>query len=134
LQRWGSEKVLGERVIEREFFGDGGQAALPSWVAWTHESQASRAARDRWSELTVELRRVEGSVSGHGGCDDTILPMLSVGKTQSSRMWVYVGDANHPYNVFDFTLNRGRDGPKYFLKDYEQVLLADAYGGTTAWW
>jgi transposase len=26
-------------------------------------------------------------------------------------------------------LNRGRDGPKYFLKDYRQVLLADAYGG-----
>ena len=35
----------------------------------------------------------------------------------------------YPYNVFDFTLNRGRDGPKYFLKDYRQVLLADAYGG-----
>src|SRR5208283_328553 len=33
------------------------------------------------------------------------------------------------YNIFDFTLNRGRDGPKYFLKDYRQVLLADAYGG-----
>ena len=31
--------------------------------------------------------------------------------------------------MFDFTLNRGRDGPKYFLKDYRQVLLADAYGG-----
>jgi transposase len=31
--------------------------------------------------------------------------------------------------IFDFTLNRGRDGPKYFLKDYRQVLLADAYGG-----
>jgi transposase len=30
--------------------------------------------------------------------------------------------ATHP-------LNRGRDGPKYFLKDYRQVLLADAYGG-----
>jgi transposase len=25
--------------------------------------------------------------------------------------------------------NRGRDGPKYFLKDYRQVLLADACGG-----
>jgi hypothetical protein len=25
-------------------------------------------------------------------------------------------------------------GPKYFLKDYNQVLLADAYGGMTAWW
>jgi hypothetical protein len=44
-------------------------------------------------------------------------------------MWVYVGDDDHPYNIFDFTLNRGRDGPKYFLKDYSQVLLADAYGG-----
>jgi transposase len=61
--------------------------------------------------------------------DDTIMPMLSVGKTKSARMWVYVGDQAHPYNVFDFTLNRGRDGPKYFLRDYEQVLLADGYGG-----
>jgi transposase len=26
-------------------------------------------------------------------------------------------------------LNRGRDGPNYFLQDYRQVLLADAYGG-----
>lgn len=61
--------------------------------------------------------------------DDTIMPMLSVGKTKSARMWVYVGDEANPYNVFHFTLNRGRDGPKYFLKDYEQVLLADGYGG-----
>ena len=61
--------------------------------------------------------------------DDTIMPMLSKGKTANARMWVYVGDDANPYNVFDFTLNRGRDGPKYFLKDYRQVLLADAYGG-----
>jgi len=61
--------------------------------------------------------------------DDTIMPMLSKGKTANARMWVYVGDDAHPYNVFDFTLNRGRDGPKYFLKDYRQVLLADAYRG-----
>jgi hypothetical protein len=61
--------------------------------------------------------------------DDTVLPMLSVGKTQSARMWVYVGDPENPYNVFDFTLNRGRDGPQQFLKNYTEVLLADAYGG-----
>jgi transposase len=61
--------------------------------------------------------------------DDTIMPMLSKNKTANARMWVYVGDDAHPYNVFDFTLNRGRDGPKYFLKDYNQVLLADGYGG-----
>jgi hypothetical protein len=61
--------------------------------------------------------------------DDTIMPMLSKGKAANARMWVYVGDDAHPYNVFDFTLSRSRDGPKYFLKDYNQVLLADGYGG-----
>ena len=61
--------------------------------------------------------------------DDTVMPMLAKGKAAKARMWVYVGDESGPYNIFDFTLNRGRDGPKYFLKDYRQVLLADAYGG-----
>ena len=61
--------------------------------------------------------------------DDTIMPMQSKGKASNARMWVYVGDPAHPYNVFDFTMDRGRDGPKHFLKDYAQVLLADAYGG-----
>jgi len=61
--------------------------------------------------------------------DDTVFPMLGPGQTQSTRMWVYVGDEANPYNVFDFTLNRGREGPKEFLKDYTEVLLADAYGG-----
>jgi transposase len=61
--------------------------------------------------------------------DDTVQPMLSPGQTQPARMWVYVGDEANPYNVFDFTLNRSREGPKEFLKDYTQVLLADAYGG-----
>ena len=61
--------------------------------------------------------------------DDTTLPMLSPGQTHPARMWVYVGDEANPYNVFDFTLDRGRDGPKRFLKEYTEVLLADAYGG-----
>jgi transposase len=50
--------------------------------------------------------------------DDTILPLLQKGKTAKARMWVYVGDASQPYNVFDFTLDRGRDGPLRFLQDY----------------
>ncbi len=61
--------------------------------------------------------------------DDTILPMLAQGKTANARMWVYVGDASQPYNIFDFTLDRSRNGPLRFLKDYNQVLVADAYGG-----
>lgn len=63
--------------------------------------------------------------------DDTIMPMLSPGngKTRSGRMWVYVGDEHNPYNLFDFTLSRSRDGPERFLAGYKQTLLADAYGG-----
>lgn len=61
--------------------------------------------------------------------DDTIMPMLSRDKAAKARMWVYVGDESNPYNVFDFTLNRSRDGPKHFLADYRGVLLADAYAG-----
>jgi hypothetical protein len=76
-------------------------------------------------ELMAERVRASHVVA----TDDTIMPMLSSGTAANARMWVYVGDDAHPYNVFDFTLHRGRDGPKYFLKDYRQVLLADAYGG-----
>jgi transposase len=36
---------------------------------------------------------------------------------------------HNPYNVFDFTLGRGRDGPATFFKGYKQTLVADAYGG-----
>jgi transposase len=63
------------------------------------------------------------------GTDDTIMPMLDIGKCRQARMWVYRGDEEHPYNVFDFTLSRSRDGPATFLKDYKGALLADAYGG-----
>ncbi len=44
-------------------------------------------------------------------------------------MWAYLGDAAHPYNVFDFTLNRRRDGPQQFLAGYQGYLHADAFSG-----
>lgn len=75
------------------------------------------------------IRRLLGS---HVICtDDTVMPMLSPGngKTKSGRMWVYVGDEHNPYNLFDFTLSRSRDGPARFLRHYKHTLLADGYGG-----
>ena len=98
--------------------------------------EISRATQSVWcgdiadlAEPLYELMAERVRASHVVATDDTIMPMLSKGKTTNARMWVYVGDEAQPYNVFDFTLNRGRDGPKYFLKDYRQVLLADAYGG-----
>lgn len=63
------------------------------------------------------------------GTDDTIMPMLATGRCRQARMWVYRGDEAHPFNVFDFTLSRSRDGPAQFLKGFKGTLLADAYGG-----
>lgn len=61
--------------------------------------------------------------------DDTVMPLLQPGRAKRARMWIYLGDESQPYNVFDFTLGRSRDGPAQFLKDFDQTLLADAYGG-----
>jgi transposase len=98
--------------------------------------EISRATQSVWCgdvadlvEPLYELMAERVRASHVVATDDTIMPMLSKGKATNARMWVYVGDEACPYNVFDFTLNRGRDGPKYFLKDYRQVLLADGYGG-----
>jgi transposase len=98
--------------------------------------EISRATQSVWcgdmadlAEPLWELMAERVRASHVVATDDTIMPMLNKGKTTNARMWVYVGDDDYPYNIFDFTLNRGRDGPKYFLKDYRQVLLADAYGG-----
>lgn len=68
--------------------------------------------------------------------DDTVMPMQAPEKARQARMWVYIGDdsgGGGPYNVFDFTLSRGRDGPAQFLGRFsgrfKGVLQADAYGG-----
>ena len=98
--------------------------------------EISRATQSVWCGDVADLAEPLYALMGNEvrashvvATDDTIMPMLRTGHCAKARMWVYVGDAAHPYNVFDFTLSRGRDGPKYFLKDYNQVLLADAYGG-----
>jgi transposase len=63
--------------------------------------------------------------------DDTTVKLQEVGThlLSTARLWVYLGDAAHPYNVFDFMLNRKRDGPERFLASYRGYLHADAFSG-----
>ncbi len=63
--------------------------------------------------------------------DDTPVTVLGGKQLGSStgRFWAYIGNAQYPYSVYDFTVNRGRDGPAAFLKGYRGFLQADAYGG-----
>jgi transposase len=98
--------------------------------------EISRATQSVWcgdvAEIVKPLFDLMASrvLASHVICtDDTVMPMLWPGKTKQARMWVCIGDEHNPYNLFYFTLGRGRDGPATFLKGYKQTLVADAYGG-----
>lgn len=66
--------------------------------------------------------------------DDTPVNVLVGGEAGSrlARFWAYVGDAEHPYSVYDFTMSRHRDGPQQFLRTFRGYLHADAYAGYDA--
>ena len=81
--------------------------------------EISRATQAVWCGDVADIveplyERMAGRVrqSHVVATDDTTFPMQSAGKTRPARLWVYVGDEANPYNVFDFTLDRGREGPK----------------------
>ena len=63
--------------------------------------------------------------------DDTPVQVLQPGrgKTKTGRLWVYRGDRDHPFTVFDYTQDRSRDGPTRWLRSFTGYLQADAYAG-----
>jgi transposase len=60
--------------------------------------------------------------------DETRVPVLDPGRKQTKpgRLWVFVGDRDHPHTVYDYTATKARDGPAAILKDYRGFLQADA--------
>lgn len=69
----------------------------------------------------------------HG--DDTTVPVLAKGKTDTGRMWAYVrddrpfGGADPPAAVFHYSRDRAGEHPERHLVGYAGILQADAYGG-----
>lgn len=103
-----------------------------------HGDRISRSTQCRWQATVAFLlepiyRRMASHVvqSRKIHTDDTPVRVLEpgTGKTRTGRFWVYLGDKEHPFTVFDYTPNRKRDGPERFLKDYRGYLQADAYTG-----
>jgi transposase len=89
--------------------------------------------------LAPLLRRVEAHVFAadrlHG--DDTTVPVLATGKTDTGRCWVYVrddrpfGGQGPPAAMFYYSRDRGGEHPQAHLAGYAGILQADAYGGYT---
>ena len=62
--------------------------------------------------------------------DDTSIKLLEgKGVAHTAKFWPYLGDADHPYIIFDFTRTRGRDRHAELLRGFEGYLQADAYSG-----
>jgi len=69
----------------------------------------------------------------HG--DDTTVPILAKGKTETGRIWVYVrddrpfGGPDPPAALFYASRDRTREHPESHLAGWSGILQADAYGG-----
>jgi len=59
-------------------------------------------------------------------CDETRVPVQDIGQTRSGRLWVYLGDRNHPFTVYDYRTTKARAGPAEILRNYRGYLHADA--------
>jgi transposase len=109
-----------ERVYQRQglFLH---RSTLCDWMAAC--AQLLRPLYDRMVSIVMQSRALH--------TDDTTVKMqeLVTHRLSTARLWVYLGDAAHPYNVFDFTINRKRDGPQRFLANYQGYLHADAFSG-----
>ena len=69
----------------------------------------------------------------HG--DDTPVPVLAKGKTDTGRAWVYVRDdkpfcgPDPPAALFRYSRDRSGDHPVEHLRTFTGILQADAYAG-----
>ncbi|MEP7004569.1 MAG: IS66 family transposase [Sphingomonas bacterium] len=69
----------------------------------------------------------------HG--DDTTMPVLAKGKTDTARLWTYVRDdqpfagADPPAALFYYSRDRRGEHPRGHLASWSGILQADAYGG-----
>jgi transposase len=69
----------------------------------------------------------------HG--DDTTVPVMAKGKTDTARLWVYVRDdrpfagTDPPAALFHYSRNRRGEHPQTHLAAWSGILQADAYSG-----
>jgi transposase len=110
--------------LESIFARQGVEIARSTMCAWMRAAgELVRPLVERMAQLVKQSRAIH--------TDDTPVPIQSPGAKQcrKGRIWCYLGDAAHPYVVYDYTPSRSRDGPARWLAGYRGYLQADAYGG-----
>src|SRR5262245_56823137 len=94
------------------------RSTLGGWVTAT--ADLLKPLVERMAELVRHSRVIQTA--------DTPVPVLDPGarRTRTGHLWVYHGDADYPYAVFDFTPTYSGDGPRAWLGNYAGYIQADA--------
>jgi transposase len=98
--------------------------------------ELSRSTMCDWMAVVAELlepivKRMLGLIltSKVVQNDDTTVPVQDhSGKgIKTGRLWVSIGDHDHPYTVYTYTPDRSATGPREIFRGFRAYLQADAY-------
>ena len=109
--------------LERIFSRQGVDLARSTMCGWMRDvADLLRPIVDTMLSLVLTSRVVH--------TDATKMPFQDVtvpGKIASGQMWLYLGDRDHPCNVFDFCNDHSGKRIRSVLDDYRGFLSADAH-------
>lgn len=109
------------------------QAATQMWFSRSVLSGALLRTAVRLQPLVDLIRRL--ILQGfYIRADETTARVLrpGTGSTKLVYLWVYAGDDDHPYQFFDYRLDRTRAGPEEILGDFQGGLLTDGHSAYAA--
>jgi transposase len=105
-------------ILEREAGLEIGRATLDGWIMRVGEMLVP----------VVQAMRKDLLNATYLQADETTVPVQmhdGRGSNHQAYLWQYGKPAGE--TVFDFCLNRGREGPKRFLEKWEGILQTDGY-------
>lgn len=109
------------------------QSASQMWFSRSVLSGALLRTAARLQPL-VDLILRQVLESFYVRADETTARVLrpGTGKTELVYLWIYVGDEDHPYQCFDYRLDRTRAGPQEIMGEFQGGLLTDGHSAYTA--
>jgi transposase len=111
------ERILGRHGI------DLARSTMCAWMA--HVAGLFRPLVEHMADLVRQSRLIHTDATKMRYLDRDLAP----GRSLSGQMWIYCGDRDHPFDVFDFCGDHSAAGIDAFLKDksYRGYLNADAH-------
>jgi transposase len=111
------ERILGRHGI------DLARSTMCAWMAYV--AGLFRPLVEHMADLVRESRLIHTDATKMPYLDRELAP----GRSLSGQMWIYCGDRDHPFDVFDFCGDHSAAGIDAFLKDksYRGYLNADAH-------